>query len=137
MANTAPIFSKEPDVQWCKPALTANTATDGTGTTALLFSADATNGGYLDYIQIKPLGNTGSSTTLRLFLNNGSDPAVAANNSLFDEVTLAAITLSNSAQNPRLISPQRIPLPAGYRVYCCFGITVTNGWQITAVGGKY
>lgn len=47
-ANTLPVFSRLADIQWNTSALTAaNTAKDGTGTQALVFTSDATNGGFV------------------------------------------------------------------------------------------
>ena len=46
-ANTAPIYSRLADFQFVVAALAANTTKDLTsGTIYLVFTADATNGGY-------------------------------------------------------------------------------------------
>ena len=46
-ANTAPIFTLTPDVQWGTTTVaTANTAKDGTGTVLTVFTAGA-NGSYV------------------------------------------------------------------------------------------
>src|SRR4051812_44115732 len=113
-ANTQPIFTRAPDVQWGATALaTANTAKDGTGTVLTAFTADATNGGLVRAIRCKPAG-TNIQTVLRVFVNNGSTNATPANNIYFADFTLPAITLSESAAQPDIEIPLNLALPAGY-----------------------
>jgi hypothetical protein len=139
-ANTSPIFSKLGDIQWVTLA-TAAVAMDGT-TATLLFTSDATNGGRIERIQAKALGSNVASV-LRIFINNGSTPATAANNTLIAEVSLPATTaIATAAINPitfphtnDIVFP--LVLPPGYRLYATLGTTVAAGWQVTAVGGKY
>jgi hypothetical protein len=135
-ANTSPIFSKLGDIQWLT-LVTQQTAMDGT-TAALLFTADATNGGRVERIQAKALG-TNVASVLRIFVNNGLTSATAANNILIAEVTLPSTTAAAAAA----ISPAALPsssdvvLPPGYRLYAAIGTTVAAGWAIAAIGGKY
>ena len=50
--NTTPIYSKVADWQWVSGITTANTTKDLTaGTSYLVFTADATNGGYVKKIK--------------------------------------------------------------------------------------
>lgn len=136
-ANTSPIYSRTADIQWSAAAITAaNTAKDGTGTVVTVFTADATEGGFVQKIRACPLG-TNVVSVLRLFINNGSTNATPANNSLFAEISLPAITLSEVAGQLPLEIPLNIPLPAGYKLNCTIGTAVAAGWQVTAVGGKY
>ncbi|MGH6907508.1 MAG: hypothetical protein ACREDX_06580, partial [Aestuariivirga sp.] len=96
-ANNNPIFTRLGDVQWAAAALTAaNTAKDGTGTVATVFVADAAEGGFVHKLVARALG-TNVATVLRVFINNGSANATAANNILFAEMTLPATTLSEVA----------------------------------------
>src|SRR4051812_17212374 len=90
--NITPIYSKVGDIQWAT-ILTANTAKDGTGTVVTIFVADATNGGRVERVRARALG-TNVATVLRIFINNGSTNATAANNTLWAEATLPATTLS-------------------------------------------
>lgn len=139
-ANIYAIFSKVGDIQWVT-LTTQHTEMDGT-TAALLFTADATNGGRIDRIQAKALGSNVASV-LRIFINNGSTPATAANNVLIAEVSLPVTTANAAAA----INPIAIPhvndvvfplaLPPGYRLYAALGTTVAAGWAIAAIGGKY
>ena len=65
-ANTVPIFVRIPDIQWVAPAVAANTAKDGTGTTALMFTADATNGSFVHKVRVRHLGtNVASEVSAR------------------------------------------------------------------------
>ena len=76
--NNNPIFSRVGDIQWVGAALaTANTAKDGTGTVASVFTADATNGGYVQKLVARALG-TNVATVLRVFVNNGSASTTTA-----------------------------------------------------------
>src|SRR3972149_272753 len=101
-ANTSPIYTLLADIQWgsadgnggaAGPLKTANTAKDGTGTVLTVFTADATNGGYVQKIRFRAAG-TNAATVGRVFINNGSANSTLANNILYDEITLSATTLS-------------------------------------------
>ena len=138
-ANTVPIFSKASNIQWIGYMTAANTTADLTsGTTYLAFTADATNGGFLKKIRLRPTpaGNT-TATVCRVWLNNGSTTGTAANNSLYDEVALPAITASGTAAVAGYEVAFLEPLDAGFRVYLTIHTASANGWQATAVGGKY
>lgn len=140
-ANTSPIYSKAPDVQWGTVA-TANTAKDGTGTVVTIFTADATNGGRVEKIRFRALG-TNVATVARIFINNGSTNATAANNTLFAELTLAATTLSEVASQPNAdlssVTDAGFPLvlPLGYKLNVTIGTTVAAGYAVSVCGGKY
>ena len=136
-ANTTPIFTGTPDLQWATAALsTANTAKDGTGTVATVFTADATNGCFIHKLVARALG-TNVATVLRVFVNNGSANTTAANNALFTEATLAATTLSETAAQSAYELPLNLALPAGYRINCTVGTAVAAGYMLSVVGGKY
>lgn len=135
-ANTQPIFSRLGDVQWNTAITAANTAMDGTGTVVTVFTADATNGGYVNYIKFKAAG-TNVATVARIFVNNGSTNATAANNALIGEVTLAATTGSNSSGLTEYTYPLNFALPPGYKINVALGTAVVSGWIPSVVGGKY
>ena len=136
-ANTAPIFSLLGDVQWGATTIaTANTAKDGTGTVLNVFTADATNGGFVQRIRFRAAG-TNVATVARVFINNGSTNATAANNILFDEITLAASTLSEVAALAVYELPLNFALPPGYKINVTLGTTVVAGYFISVIGGKY
>lgn len=142
-ANTIPIYSKAGQVEW-QPALvqTANTATNGTGTVATLFTAGA-DGARVDRIRSKAAG-TNVATVLRIFINNGGDNATAGNNILYAEKTIAATTASAAAalltnELPDTTDTTAFPivLPAGYKILATIGTTVAAGLYLSAVGSSY
>ena len=139
-ANNQPIFTRLADVQWTTSAMTvANTTTDLTaGTSYLAFTADATNGGYVQRIRFRTLGTNSNATVARVWLNNGATTATAANNSLIDEITLPITTVSQVASQANYELPLNFALPAGYRIYVTLGQAPTSaGWNATVIGGKY
>ena len=136
-ANTAPIYSRLADVQWIGAIVTANTTTDLTaGTSYLVWTADATNGGRLEKLKVRALG-TNVATVLRVWLNNGSTTGAAANNQLYTEATIAATTVSQVAALADTEITMSLPVPAGYRVYVTIGTAVAAGLVVTGAGGKY
>lgn len=135
--NTSQIFSRVADIQWVASGLGANTAMDGTGTVATVFTADATNGGRVERVNIIHLG-TNIASLLRFFVNNGSTTATAANNSLIEEMAMAANTVSQTAISvPAALLRVPIVLPPGYRLTVAVATAVAAGYQIAAFGGKY
>ena len=139
-ANNQPIFTRTPDVQWTISAMTAaNTTTDLTaGTIYLAFSADSTNGGYVQRIRFRTLGSNTNATVARVWVNNGATNATAANNTLIDEITLPTTTVSQAAAQANYELPLNFALPAGYRIYVTLGQAPTSaGWQASIIGGKY
>ena len=135
-ANTAPIFTLAPETTWGPTAITtANTAKDGTGTVLTVFTAGV-NGSYVQRVRFRPSG-TSVQTVARLFINNGSTNATAANNILFDEITLSAITVSETAAQPSFEIPLNFALPAGYVLNITIGTTVAAGWYVSVIGGDY
>jgi hypothetical protein len=139
-ANNQPIFTRLADIQWTLSAMTvANTTTDLTsGTIYLAFSADSTNGGYVQRIRFRTLGSNSNATVARIWVNNGLTTTTAANNALFDEITLPTTTVSQVAAQANYELPLNFALPAGYRIYITLGTAPTSaGWEATVIGGKY
>jgi hypothetical protein len=136
-ANNNPIFTATADIQWAPAALSAaNTAKDGSGTVAQVFAADAANGGFITKLTARPSGSA-VATVLRVFINNGATNATPANNILFAEMTLPAVTLSEIAAQPDYVLPLNIALPANYRILCTLGTAVVAGYYLSVTGGKY
>lgn len=139
-ANTAPLHPLTP-VFGFSTLTAANTAKDGTGTTALLYIAGV-NGGIVKRVRAKAAG-TNTASVLRLWVNNGSTPATAGNNAYFASVSLPATT--NTEVAAVTSGMQEIPntntvadmtgfplvLPPGYRLYGCLATAVAAGWSIT------
>jgi hypothetical protein len=139
-ANNQPIFTRTPDVQWTVSAMTvANTTTDLTaGTIYLAFTADTTNGGYVQRVRFRALGTNSNATVARVWVNNGLTTATAANNALFDEITLPTTTVSQQAAQANYELPLNFALPAGYGIYITLGTAPSSaGWDATVIGGKY
>ena len=136
-ANTNPIFTFAPDIQWAAAALAAaNTAKDGTGTVSTVFTADATNGGFVSKLTARPAG-TNVATVLRVFINNGATNATPANNILIAEMTLPGVALSEVAAQPAYELPLNFALPAGFKINCVLGTAVAAGYFLSVIGGKY
>ena len=135
-ANTQPIFTASADTQWSVSATTANTTKDlSSGTSYLIFTAGP-DGGYVQRMRFRPLG-TNVATVARIFINNGSSTTVATNNALWDEISLAATTLSETSALSTYEIPLNFALPAGYKLYATLGTAVAAGYTITCIGGKY
>ncbi len=136
VANTAPIFSRTPAMGW-GTITAANTAKDGTGTVVTIFTADATEGSYVEGIKLKPLG-TNVASVLRVFINNGGANSTAANNILFADQGLLATTNTEVAGQTEYFVPVRTALPPGYNINITLGTAVAAGWAATVVGaGDY
>jgi hypothetical protein len=138
-ANTSQIFSRVGQVNWTQSIVTANTALDGTGTVATIFTADATNGGRVEMVRARALG-TNVATVLRVFINNGSSNATPANNTLWAEITLPATTASAvAALTDQYLAAPFFPLVLGpgYKLNVTIGTTVAGGYSVTAAGGAY
>ena len=134
-ANTKPIFPLTPNIAFSRMTA-ANTATDGTGTVATLFTAGA-DGARLDKVTLVP-GGANVATVLRLFANNGGVTTTATNNSLLKEVRLPATVASATQENgPTIELPMDLALPAGWRLTAVLATAVAAGWHATAIGGNY
>jgi len=142
--NTDPIYSRQGDVSTngttgMSQAITA-AAADFTGAGAnnvLVWTADATNGGFLQKLRLKAAG-TNVVSVLRVFINNGSANTTAANNSFYVEMPLPATTLNNGGMTgPDIDVPMNLALNPGFRIYAGLGTAVAAGWFVTGVGGKY
>ena len=133
-ANKQPIYPLTPVLSW-GTITTANTAKDGTGTVVTVFTA-GTDGARVDRIKVRNAG-TSVQTVLRIFINNGSTNATAANNSLYMERTVPACTTSETTEQKDLVIPLDIALPSGYKLNCTIGTTVANALAITCEGGSF
>jgi hypothetical protein len=132
-ANTQPVFPLTPVIPVGNTLLTANTAKDGTGTVATLYTAGV-NGSKVSGVQIAYTG-TSVATVLRLFINNGLTNSTPANNSLYMSVSVPANTLSETAAAADINVPLSLTLPAGYKLLATIGTTVAAALSVTATGG--
>jgi hypothetical protein len=140
-SNTLPIYTRTGDVQWTTNMTALNATTDLTsGTIYLAFTADATEGGYVQRIRFKPnnaSGTNNAATVARVWLNNGSTTATAANNVFIDEISLPSTTGSGTAALPVYELPLNFAMPPGYTIYVTLGAAVVGGYRAAVIGGKY
>ena len=140
-ANTSPIYTRTPDVQWIESIVTANNTLDLTsGTSYLAFTADATEGGYVREARVKanPANDT-VATVMRFWLNNGSTTGTAANSALIGELGIPATTASATAPQPDFVYPLNFAMNAGYKIYVTIGTAPGGSGEFTCavLGGKY
>lgn len=143
-ANTAPIYSiagRTDSVATNNSGLivgpTANTALDGSGTLYKAFTAGA-NGSYLQKIRFRPVGSP-AATVCRVFISSSTTTS-ATNTWLYDEITLAAVTLSQTAATSVLEIPLNFALPANYLLYVTFGTSTGaagTGYSVVTIAGDY
>lgn len=143
-ANTAPIYSISGHTESVASnntglivGPTANTALDGTGTLYKMFTA-GTNGSYVQKVRFRPVGSP-AATVCRIFISS-STTTNATNTWLYDEITLSAVTLSQTAATSVLEIPMNFALPAGYLLYVTFGTSTGSagtGYSVVAIAGDY
>jgi hypothetical protein len=134
-AGIDPIYIAVPEIGFGANLVTANTATDGTGTVSTLMTAGA-NGSFVEKIFVRHLG-TNVQTVVRIFVNNGGANSTAANNRLIREITVPANTLSQTAASLAIDIPINIPLQAGYSLLATNGTTIAAGLALTTIYGDY
>lgn len=138
-ANTSPIYSSAGDIQWASaPLIGANAAYDGTGVVSTVVSASI-SGSFIQRLRFKASGST-TATVARIYINNGSSSATPANNVLFDEITLAAVTATQTAATTTYELPMNMALPPAYRILAAAATAPSGsggGWQVSAIGGSY
>lgn len=144
-ANTAPIYSIVGDVQSVASnnsglvvGPTANTALDGSGTLYKLFTAGA-NGSYVQKVRFRPVGSP-AATVCRVFIS-ASGTTSATNTWLYDEITLPAVTLSQTAASSVFELPLNFALPASpYSLWVTFGTSTGSagtGYSVVCIAGDY
>jgi hypothetical protein len=147
-ANTNPIFGRTPDVQLGGAVLgpSANTAQDGTGANVtVIFQADATEGGFVDEVRLKPVGSP-AATVARVFVCSATGTFTpgttntAANTAMMAEISLGAVATSNQFAQSDISIPIRKALPPGYRLLVTFGTSTGasgTGYAVSTWGVKY
>lgn len=138
--NQAPIFSKVGAISLGSGITSVVTDYDGTGANnvVLAYTADATNGGFVQRIRLKAKG-TNAAAVARIYINNGSTNATATNNTFYGEISLPATTASTTAATVDIDYPLNIALPAGYRIVLGISAatTLASGWVATVIAGQY
>jgi hypothetical protein len=137
--NTTPIYSGVGDIQWGTTALTtANPSFEASGSGAVLIFSASASGSFVQRVRFKPSGST-TATVARIFIADADLPSTGSNVVLFDEVTLAAVTVSQTAAQPVYEIPLNVALPANYKIIATVGTAQVagGGWYASAVGGSY
>lgn len=147
--NTAPIFTKIPVVSF--GTITGNvglTRSDGVGTIGtdmfLLFTADATDGSYVNKIRINAAATTSTAMTasvLRFYISSVTSGAVtAATAVLYAEISVAAITAAHTTSaNNYYEVPFGIALPPSYTILASIddNLAANTRWQFLTFAGDY
>jgi hypothetical protein len=144
-ANTAPIYSIVGNVQSVASnnaglvvGPTANTALDGSGTLYELLTAGA-NGSYVQKIRFRPVGSP-AATVCRVFISSSGSTS-ATDTWLYDEITLPAVTVSQTAATSVFELPLNFALPAGpYSLWVTFGTSTGaagTGYSVVCIAGDY
>lgn len=148
--NSAPAFTKNALTPAPVPLLAANTTSNGTGnlttpTIYKLFTADVSNGTFLDFVRFMltaSVASTSSTATIaRIYISSVTSGATTnADTFLIAEVALP-ITVGDSptvAQNP-IDVPIGIRIPAGWAVHVSIHAVpvATTAWIASAFGGDY
>jgi hypothetical protein len=143
-ANTSPIFSvvgATDSVATNNSGLvvgpTANTAQDGSGTLYKAFTAGA-NGSYVQKIRFRPVGSP-AATVCRVFISSSTTTS-ATNTWLYDEITLPAVTLSQTAASSVFELPLNIAVDPNYLLYVTFGTSTGaagTGYSVVTIAGDY
>lgn len=142
-ANTSPIYTLTPVLGFV--AVTGvDGSMDGTDADVKVVYTAGSNGGFIQKLKLQPISTSGSTTTsaaaARIYINNGSTAGTASNNSIYTELTLAAIAV-NVAGTTAVIGyelPLNWQVPNGYKIMV--GITAmaaNTQWQVVAVAGDY
>ena len=143
-ANTSPIYSivgATDSVATNNSGLivgpTANTSQDGTGTLYKLFTAGS-NGSYIQKIRFRPVGSP-AATVCRVFISSSSTTN-ATNTWLYDEITLPAVTVSQTAASSVFELPLNFALDPNYLLYVTFGTSTGaagTGYSVVTIAGDY
>jgi hypothetical protein len=143
-ANTSPIYSIVGAVDSVAAnnsglvaGPTANTALDGSGTLYKAFTAGS-NGSYVQKIRFRPVGSP-AATVCRVFISSSTTTSATAT-WLYDEVTLPAVTLSQTAASSVFELPLNFAMDPNYLLYVTFGTSTGSsgtGYSIVTIAGDY
>ena len=143
-ANTSPIYSIVGAVDSVASnnsglvvGPTANTALDGSGTLVKAFTAGA-NGSYIQKMRFRPVGSP-AATVCRVFISSSTSTSATVT-WLYDEITLPAVTLSQTAASSVFELPLNFALDPSYLLYVTFGTSTGaagTGYSIVTIAGDY
>lgn len=138
-ANTNPIYSGTGQIGFTTVLTAANTSYDATAANAVTLIVASTSGSFIQRVRFKASGSA-TATVARIFLNTaGGVTSSAANSVLFDEITLAATTATQTAATTVYELPMNIALPSGSAIVVALGTAQAGGggWYASAIGGSY
>jgi hypothetical protein len=136
--NTAPIYSSKGVISWPTTALITGTSTyDGTGANVLTVLTGDSYGNFVQRLRFKASGSTASAVA-RVFINDGIGTA-AADNFLYDEITLPVVSATNTSATVTLEMPMNFALPPSYKILASITANQnpTGGWYVAAIAGSY
>ena len=143
-ANTSPIYSivgATDSVASNNTGLvvgpTANTAQDGSGTLVKAFTAGS-NGSYVQKIRFRPVLSP-AATVCRVFISSSSTTSTTVT-WLYDEITLPAVTVSQTTASSVFELPINVALDPNYLLYVTFGTSTGaagTGYSIVTIAGDY
>ena len=145
--NATPQFTKNGNVSGIA-VTAANTSSEGGGTIGtdifLAFTADATNGSFVDTVRWIPTATANTTTTAtvgRVYVSSQASGATTnANTHLIAEVTLPSVSADHATIPVFSIDvPVNMRLPAGWTilVQCNAAPAANSQWKVVAVGGDY
>ncbi len=114
-------------------------ANDYTGVSvnnSLVWTADASNGGFIARLRFKSTG-TNAASVARIYINNGGVNTTAANNTFYGEISLPITTATIIAATVELDYPMGFALDPGFRIFVGLGTAVGGGWVVTPISGAY
>ncbi len=132
---SSPAFANTVNKGTPQKITSANTSLEPTSSLSLVFTAPA-SGSFVRKLIARHLG-TNVATVLRVFRNNGSSEAVAANNALVAEKTIAANTISQVAESIGYEVTLNLPLATTERLYCTIGTAVAAGIMVSVDAGDF
>lgn len=145
--NSNPQFTRNGNVGAVNVSA-ANTSSEGGGTigtdTFLAFTADATNGSFVDTVRWIPTATANTTTTAtvgRVYISSvTSGTTTTANTHLMAEVTLPAISADHATIPVFSIDiPLSLRLPAGWTVLVqnSAAPAASSTWKAIVIGGDY
>lgn len=137
--NASPIYSRVGAISLGSGITAVVTDYDGTGVNNVVaFTADSTNGGYVQRIRFKAKG-ANAVAVARIYFNNGSTNATATNNTFYGEISLPSTTASTTSATAEVDYPINVALPPGYRIVIGISAatTLASGWVPTVIAGAY
>ena len=144
-ANTSPIYSITGAVDSVASnnsglvvGSTADTNQSGAATNIYKVFTAGANGSYVQKIRFRPVGSP-AATVARVFISSSTTTS-ATNTWLYDEITLPAVTVSQTAASSVFELPLNFALDANYLLYVTFGTSTGSsgtGYSVVVIGGDY